>query len=360
MWLARITATADAIRSPSAQVRAAALARQATLTKPPGSLGRLEELSAWLASVQGQERPDIQRPVVLLIAADHGVARRGVSAYPSEVTAQMVANFLAGGAAVNVLAREVGASVVVVDAGVAAPLPQSPTLLNRSHGPGTVDMTVGSAMARDVALACIADGIALAEAAIDEGADLILLGEMGIGNTTAAAAITSVYTGLPVRHVTGRGTGLDDAGFEAKVNLLEVALTLHAPDPADPVGALAAVGGFEIAMLAGVVVGSAARRVPVVLDGFITTAAALVADALAPELRGWLLAAHQSVERGHAAALHHLGLTPLLNLDLRLGEGTGALLAVPLLRAAARLLNEMATFSEAGVSQADAPPVTTE
>ena len=347
--------TVRRIAPPDEGAREAARGRQAQLTKPPGSLGRLEDLSIWLAGVRGEARTRLRRPVLILAAADHGVARRGVSAYPSEVTAQMVANFAAGGAAANVLARQAGARVVIVDAGVAIPLGDLPGVLRRSHGVGTADLSAGPTMSRETAIACIETGIELAEASVLDGADLLALGEMGIGNTTAAAAMTAAFTGLPAEAVTGRGTGVTDERHAYKVAVIRDALALHRPDPMDSIGVLAAVGGFEIGVLGGAMLAAAAARVPVVLDGFITTAAALVATGLAPELRHYLLASHRSAEIGHGAALDLLGLVPLLDLGLRLGEGTGALLALPILDAAARLLDEMATFADAGVSGAVQP-----
>jgi nicotinate-nucleotide--dimethylbenzimidazole phosphoribosyltransferase len=268
----------------------------------------------------------------------------------------MVANFAAGGAAVNVLARQTGASVLIVDAGVAAPLGDLPGVIVRRHGAGTDDLSVRPAMSRATATACIETGIELTEAALADGPDAIAVGEMGIGNTTAAAAITAAFTGLPAEAVTGRGTGVTDERYALKVGTIRGALALHRPDPTDPIGVLAAVGGFEIGVLAGAMLAAAAARVPVVLDGFITTAAALVAAGLASDLRHYLLASHRSAEIGHGAALDLLGLVPLLDLGLRLGEGTGALLALPILDAAARLLDEMATFAEAAVSGADDTP----
>lgn len=351
-----IERTIRRIRPPDAAAQGAARARQAQLTKPPGSLGRLEELSVWLAGVRGEARPRPSRPALILAAADHGVARRGVSAYPAEVTAQMVANFARGGAAVNVLARQMGARVLIVDAGVAAPAGDYPAVLSRRHGPGTQDLSDGPAMSRPTAAACVSTGVELAEEAIAGGADLLSVGEMGIGNTTAAAAVTAAFTGLTAEAVTGRGTGVADERYARKVETVRAALRLHAPDPTDPLGVLAAVGGFEIGVLAGAMLAGAAARVPVMLDGFITAASALIACGLAPDVRAYLLASHRSAEIGHGAALDLLGLTPLLDLGLRLGEGTGALLALPLLDAAARLLDEMATFAEAGVSGADGPP----
>ena len=329
------------------------------LTKPPGSLGGLETIAIRLAGIRGRLVTDIVRPVVIVFAADHGVAARGVSAYPPEVTAQMVANFVAGGAAINVLARAAGADLVVVDIGVAGggagldPLAGSTSgarLVRARVAPGTRDLSIGPAMTRDEALAAIDAGRDSVMSLIDEGADLIAVGEMGIGNTTAASAICSALTGLPVREVTGRGTGVDDAAFEHKVALIEAALAMHRLDPHDPIGVLVAVGGLEIAGLVGAILGASAARIPVVLDGFITGSAALVAAALAPNLPDRLIAAHRSVEPGHAVVLDRLGLAPILELDLRLGEGSGAALAIPVIRAAARICGEMATFEQAAVS----------
>lgn len=329
---------------------AAARRRHDQLTKPPGSLGRLEEIGVWLAGVRGEVRPRVDNPVVIVAAADHGVVRNGVSAYPSEVTPQMVLNFLAGGAAVSVLARSVGARVVVVDAGVASDLPAHPELLVRRGGAGTADISAGPAMTRAQARQMIEHGIELAEAQIAAGAGLIVLGEMGIGNTTPSAAIVAVVSGRPVAEVTGAGTGLPPEGIRRKVAVIEQAIAVNQPEPDDGLGLLAALGGFEIGLLAGVVLGAARARVPVLLDGFITGAAALIARALAPATAPFLLASHRSREPGHAAALAVLGLQPLLDLNLRLGEGSGALLALPLVRAAAAVLDEMATFADAGVS----------
>ena len=346
-----IEATIAAIPPLDAAALAAATARQGQLTKPPGSLGRLETLAIQIAGITGQPRPRLTQPAVIVLAADHGVARRGVSAYPQSVTAQMVANFLAGGAAINVLARHIGGGVVVVDIGVAATLQPHPNLLSRKIALGTRDFAAHPAMTCAEAERAVTIGIAVVAATIAEGADLIGTGEMGIGNTTAASAIVAALTGQPVPAVTGRGTGVDDAGWRRKVAVIEGALTLHRPDPANALDVLAKVGGFEIGGLVGVLLGAAARRVPVVLDGFIAGAAALLACKLAPALAPHLIAAHRSVEIGHDAALDHLGLTPLLDLDLRLGEGSGAALGMGLCRAACKLLDEMATLGEAGISQ---------
>lgn len=346
------------IRPLDTAAMAAARARHDQLTKPPGSLGRLEELAIHLAGITGQERPRFPRKAVIVLAADHGVAAAGVSAYPQAVTAQMVQNFLAGGAAINVLARRAGARVVVADLGVAATLPDHPLLRRRAIGPGTRSMLEGPAMTADEAVAAITAGIDLVEAETAAGLDLVATGEMGIGNTTAASALVAAITGRPVAEVTGRGTGVDDAGWARKVSVIERALAVNRPNPADALEVLAKVGGFEIAGLVGVTLGAAAHRVPVLVDGFIATAAALVATELCPAVRAYLIATHQSVETGHRCVLERLGLLPLLDLNLRLGEGTGAVLAMHLVDDAVAILDEMATFAEAGVSGPREEPTT--
>ncbi len=329
--------------------------RQDRLTKPPGSLGRLERLTIQIAGITGQRRPRLPRKLVIVVAGDHGVTVEGVSAYPSEVTAQMVHNFASGGAAINVLARRADARVVVVDVGIAAMLPSDLPIMHRKVAPGTANMTLGPAMTRAQAIEAITVGLNTVEAEYARGLDVICLGEMGIGNTTAASAIVAALTTSTVADVTGRGTGIDDATWHHKVKVIECALGVNRPDREDPLDVLAKVGGLEIAALLGVILGSAARRLPVVLDGFITTAAALVAAGLCPIAPSYLIAAHRSVERGHAAALEHLELEPLLALDMRLGEGTGAALSLSIIDAALALLDEMATFEDAGVSRATAP-----
>ncbi len=330
---------------------AAATARRLDrLTKPQGSLGRLEGLAIQLAGMTGNPACRFSRRAVVVMAADHGVTEEAVSAYPAEVTAQMVANFAAGGAGINVLARQARAQVVVVDMGVRQ-WSQVPGVLDRRLGPGTKNMAVEPAMTRAQAEAAIATGRELAAELIAGGAELLVTGEMGIGNTTAASAVTAAMTGRPAAEVTGRGTGLDDGAHAHKVQVVERALALHAPDRDDPLGVLAAVGGFELGGLAGLIIGAAERRVPVVLDGFITGSAALLATALAPGARAYLVAAHRSVEPGHAVILEALGLEPLLDLQLRLGEGTGGALALHLVDAAVAVRDEMATFDEAGVSE---------
>jgi nicotinate-nucleotide--dimethylbenzimidazole phosphoribosyltransferase len=329
---------------------AAARLRQSQLTKPEGSLGQLEALSIQLAGIQGNPRPTIARKGVIVMAGDHGVTQEGVSAYPAEVTPQMVMNFLHGGAAINVLARQAGAHVVVVDVGVASELPDLPGLLRRKVACGTANMTRGPAMTCEQTEQAIRVGMEIVQSEIDAGLDLVATGDMGIGNTTPSSAIAAAFTGLPVRQVTGRGTGLDDGGLDRKVAMIERALLVNRPDPSDAMDVLMKVGGLEIAGLAGVILGAAARRVPVVIDGFISGAAALVAAELSPQVKPYLIAAHQSVEIGHRAILARLGLRALINLDLRLGEGTGAALAFHVIEGAVRILNEMATFAEAGVS----------
>jgi nicotinate-nucleotide--dimethylbenzimidazole phosphoribosyltransferase len=329
---------------------ATAQARQNELTKPRGSLGRLETLSCQLAGITGQALPRMERKAVVIMAGDHGVVAEGVSAYPSEVTAQMVLNILRGGAAINVLARQAGARVVVADLGVAAELPDHPSLLRRKIAHGTANFAHGPAMTRQQAAHAVQVGLEIVASQDSQGLDLVATGEMGIGNTTPASAITAVYTGLPVHQVTGRGTGIDDDGLARKVEAIERALALHQPDPGDPLGVLAAVGGFEIGGIAGVCLGAAAHRLPVIVDGFISAAGALIAAALSPGVKPYLIASHLSVERGHAALWQTLGLHPLLDLDLRLGEGTGAVLAMHLIEASCSILAEMATFANAGVS----------
>jgi nicotinate-nucleotide--dimethylbenzimidazole phosphoribosyltransferase len=346
----RLAELCAGIQPLDAAAMAAAQSRQNQLTKPPGSLGRLEALSVQLAGITAQSTPSVDRKAVIVLAGDHGIVAEGVSAYPSEVTAQMVLNFLRGGAAINVLARQAGARVIVADVGVAGDLPDHPALLRRKIAPGTANSARGPAMSREQAARAVETGVEIVTAELARGLDLVATGEMGIGNTTPASAITAVYTGLPVAQVTGRGTGVDDAGLARKIAILEHALELHRPDPSDPIGVLAAVGGFEIGAIAGVCLGAAAHRLPVVVDGFISAAGALIAAALCPAVKPYLIASHLSVERGHAPLWETLGLRPLLEMDLRLGEGTGAVLAMHLVEAACRILSGMATFADAGVS----------
>jgi nicotinate-nucleotide--dimethylbenzimidazole phosphoribosyltransferase len=325
--------------------------RQATLTKPAGSLGALEDASLVLAGIQATCPPvPLARPVVAVFAADHGVHAQGVTPWPQEVTAGMVANFRSGGAAVNVLARQVGADVHVVDMGVAADLEPGGDLFDHKIRKGTSDLALGPAMTREEAVRGLLAGAAVAEELVGRGHDCLLTGDMGIANTTASAALVAAFTGAAPSLVTGRGTGADAVTLARKIEVVERALRERPPGD-DPVETLASVGGFEHAGIAGFVLAAASLRVPVVLDGMIAGAAALVAQALAAESVRYCFAGHRSAEPGHAEALVKLGLRPLVDLDLRLGEGTGALLALPIVRAAGATLREMATFDSAGVPQ---------
>jgi nicotinate-nucleotide--dimethylbenzimidazole phosphoribosyltransferase len=344
----RLTRLLD-LEEPGEAIRTAAVAELDRKTKPRGSLGRLEDLAAQIAAIRGSLRPEPLHAAIVVAAADHGIAAEGVSAYPQEVTRQMVANFASGGAAVCVLARAAGAELVVVDAGIAEPFDHADVRSVRI-GPGTANATEGPAMTRDQAVASIVAGAALASELADAGITAVGVGEMGIGNTTSAAALAAGLLGHDPAELCGPGTGLDDDGVARKAAVVVRMLERNAPDPADPLGVLAAVGGFEIGVLVGVAVAAAARRSVVVLDGFITGAAALVALRLAPALQGFLVASHRSAEPGHRVVLEALGLAPLLELDLRLGEGSGAALALPILAAARDVLVEMATFADAGVT----------
>lgn len=322
-------------------------------TKPRGSLGELETLICRIASVRGTKKVGRLRAALVLAAGDHGVAAEGVSAYPQEVTRQMLANFAAGGAAANVLAREVDARLIVIDAGVAAPFTHGAIRPIRL-GPGTANFTQGPAMSREQALAGLEAGIATADELAREGFGVIAIGDMGIGNTTAASALCAALLPAEPSEVCGRGTGIDDAQLARKIDVVKLALERNRPDPADPTEVLAAVGGFEIAVLAGVCLGAAARSVPVVLDGFVTGAAALMAARVTPIATESMIASHRSPEPGHSLVLADLGLRPLLDLGLRLGEGSGAALALALIHAALSLLADMSTFEAAGVTDAGA------
>jgi nicotinate-nucleotide--dimethylbenzimidazole phosphoribosyltransferase len=346
-------------------------------TKPRGSLGVLESLACRLAAIYGRTEPALPDKAIIVMAADHGVVEEGISAYPAAVTEQMLANFARGGAAINVLARQVGAEVVVVNMGTRSQLDKKtkewpglryseapatqPTdaetclkVYNTSVGPGTASFTRGPAMTVAQALQAVHTGFNIAADLCSAGIGLIGIGEMGIGNTTAASALTAIFTGASPERVTGRGTGIDDATWKRKLAVIDKALTVNEPNRDQPLEAMAKLGGFEIAGLVGVMLGSAARKVPIVLDGFITGAAALVAVGLCPKVRHYLIASHQSVEPGHRRILEQLELRPLFNLDLRLGEGTGAALAMHLVEAALRIVREMATFASAGVSNTGA------
>jgi nicotinate-nucleotide--dimethylbenzimidazole phosphoribosyltransferase len=343
--------TIERIQPTNLRLLAQAQARLDRLTKPIGSLGRLEELAARYVMITGEMKPAVPRGAVFTFAADHGVTAEGVSAYPSAVTPQMVLNFLRGGAGVNVLARHAGIEVRVVDIGVAFDFEAAPELIHRKVMPGTKNLLVESAMSPIQAEQALQVGIELATEAALQGIGLIGTGEMGIGNTTASSAIAAVMTRRPVSEVTGRGTGIDDASHLRKIDVIQRALDLHRLDSANALKILASVGGLEIGGLAGLMLGAAAARIPVVLDGFIAGAAALIAVGLQPRCKDYLIASHRSVERGHEVILNYLGLKPLFDLDLRLGEGTGACLGMSLVFAAIKIFTEMATFDEAGVSE---------
>jgi len=344
--------TVAEIRPADEPAMGAARELQARLTKPAGSLGDLEPLSARLAGLAGACPPPLPEPAaVAVFAGDHGVHAQGVSPWPQEVTAQMVANFLAGGAVVNAFARQAGATVKVIDVGVTVPSAPNENLLDRNVRRGTRDMTVEPALTRDEARAAVETGIRVAEQLAGAGAVCLITGDMGIANTTPAAALIAAFTGCGAEAATGRGTGIDDAMHAHKVAVVRDALDRHAPDPADPLGVLAAVGGLEHAALAGFVLGAAALRIPVIIDGVIAASGALAAAAFAPDAVAAMVAGHLSVEPGAAVALAHLGLEPLLDLGMRLGEGSGAVLALPVVAAAVRVLHEVATFDSAGVSE---------
>ena len=325
--------------------------RQNMLTKPAGSLGRLEELSIQLAGITGKSIPVIKDKVIITMAGDHGVVTEGVSAYPQEVTPQMVSNFLAGCAAINVLARHISARMVIIDMGIAMDLPESDELIVKKVAYGTANMSKGPAMTRAQAEESIQSGIEIALAEISRGADIIGTGDMGIGNTTPSAAIACVLTKKHPKEIAGRGTGMDDEGLNQKVSTIERALDVNKPNANDGLDVLAKVGGFEIGGLAGVMLGAASKNIPVMVDGFISTAAAMVAASLAPQCKDYLISAHRSKENGHGIMLEWLGLKPLLDLDMRLGEGTGSALGISIAEAACKILTEMATFDEAGVSE---------
>ena len=332
------------------QKREEAAARQYALTKPRGSMGYLEDLSIEIAGMTGMIAPELKNRSVFLMAADHGIAREGVSPYPSEVTAQMVMNFLNNGAAVNVLSRQAVSDVCIVDIGVNYDFPDLPGLVRRKISHGTANMLREPAMTREEAEAALQVGMDVLNEAADHGLQMAAIGEMGIGNTTAASAITAVLCGKAVREVTGRGTGLDDTGLEKKIGIIEEVLRNRAPDPADPMDVLCKVGGLEIAGMAGVAIAAAARRIPLVMDGLISTSAAALADALVPGVRNYLIAGHRSPEIGHRYLLEKLGKYPLLQLNMRVGEGTGAVLAFHLIDASLNILRDMATFETAGIS----------
>ena len=325
------------------------------LTKPQGSLGRLEELAKQVVEITRKDKPELKDKVIFTFAADHGVTEEGISAYPKEVTAQMVYNFIRGGAGINVLARQAGVKVVVADLGVAEQIQKSKiknqNFIDKKIGLGTKNFAKGPAMTKDEAVRSIESGIEIFLAEYRKGIDIAGIGEMGIGNTASAGAISAVITGNPVKELTGRGTGIDDKTYSRKIEIIEKAIALNKPQAKDALDVLSKVGGFEIGGLVGVALAAASKRVPVVMDGFISTCAALLAYVIEPKVKDYLIASHCSVEKGHKAILEYLGLKPILDLSLRLGEGTGAALAMNIVEAAVKVLNEMATFESAGVSE---------
>lgn len=325
--------------------------RQSTLTKPQGSLGRLESLSIQLAGITGKELPEINNKLVLLMAGDHGVVAEGVSAYPQDVTGQMVLNIVSSGAAVSVLARQCGAKVLVVDMGIKADLEATDNLMIKKIAHGTGNIARGPAMSKEQAEEAVLIGEEIINREVENGLDIFATGEMGIGNTTPSAAIAMLLTKKPAGQIVGRGTGVSDVGLQKKNAAIRNALLVNKPDEKDGLDILSKIGGFEIAGLTGAILGAAANRKPIVIDGFISTAAAMIAVVLAPGTRNYLIAGHKSAEIGHGLMLDWLQLTPIFNLGLRLGEGSGAVLAFHVIEAACRILREMASFDEAGVSK---------
>ncbi|NVO00221.1 MAG: nicotinate-nucleotide--dimethylbenzimidazole phosphoribosyltransferase [Geobacteraceae bacterium] len=348
-----LEATLAKIKPVSEELLQSAQAKLDNKTKPLGSLGRLEEFGRRVAAISGSLQPDLSKKVIFTFAGDHGVVEEGVSAFPKEVTPQMVFNFLNGGAGVNVLARHAGAEVRVVDMGVDYDFGGLPGLIDRKVARGTKNLAKGAAMSREEAVAALEAGIGLAVAAKEEGVAMLGTGDMGIGNTTPSSAIIAAFSGIAVRELTHRGTGINDEALEKKITAIENGISVNRPDPADPLDVLAKVGGFEIAGIAGLVLGAAAVGIPVVVDGFISTAGALVASEMHPHVKEYIFAAHKSVEIGHTFMLGRMNAEPILDLKLRLGEGTGAALAMTLIEAGAKVLCEMASFEEAGVSEAE-------
>lgn len=346
-----IKATLNRIKPLNPELLMKAQARLDNKTKPPGSLGMLEEFARRMAAISESEEPDLSKKVIFTFAGDHGIVEEGVSLYPKEVTAQMVFNFLAGGAGVNVLARHSGAEVRVVDVGVDYDFGETPGMLHRKVARGTRNFTKGAAMTGEEMIAAFKVGIDLADQCRAEGVGLVGTGEMGIGNTTPSSAIIAAISGLPVSELTHRGTGICDDALANKIRVIEQGLALNRPDAANPLDVLSKVGGLEIAAIAGLVLGCAANQIPVVIDGFISTAGALIASELHPNVRDYIFSAHRSVEVGHRFMLERIGVRPILDLDFRLGEGTGAALAMGLIEAGVKIMKEMATFEQAGVTK---------
>ncbi len=347
----KLEETIQAIEPINTQLMEKAQKRLDNLTKPRGSLGRLESLAKKVVGITTKENPPLEKKVIFTMAGDHGVAEEGVSAFPQKVTPQMVYNFLNGGAAINVLARGVGAKVIIVDMGVAASLQPHPNLLIKKIGYGTKNIARGPAMTEEEAVEAITVGIMLFEDELNRnGIDIMGTGDMGIGNTTPSSAIVACLTGAKVKDVTGRGTGIGDAELQNKIRVIETSLEVNRPNPQDPLDVLSKVGGYEIGGLAGCILAAARHKVPIVIDGFISTASALIAASLAPLVKERIFAAHKSVEEGHKIALDYLNQSPLFDLNMRLGEGTGAALGMNLLDLSVKILTEMATFEGAGVS----------
>ncbi|MEW6171181.1 MAG: nicotinate-nucleotide--dimethylbenzimidazole phosphoribosyltransferase [Candidatus Omnitrophota bacterium] len=321
------------------------------LTKPIGSLGKLEELAKQIVAITGNENPNLKNKVIFTLASDHGVTEEKVSAYPKEVTAQMVYNFLRGGAGINVLAKHVGAKVIVVDIGVACDLKPHPELIIKKINYGTKNMSKGPAMTKDEAIKSIEMGIEIFENELKNGADIVGTGEMGIGNTTSSSAITAIFTKKSIKDITGRGTGIDDKALENKIKVIEKSLAINNPNPLDPIDVLSKVGGFEIGGLAGIILAASSKKIPVIIDGFISAAAALIAYKIEPKVKNYMIASHCSVEIGHRVILEHIGIVPILDFNLRLGEGTGAALGINIAEASIKILTQMATFKNAGVSE---------
>jgi len=321
------------------------------LTKPQGSLGRLEDLAKLIVGITKKENPILKDKVIFTLAGDHGVTEEGVSAYPKEVTPQMVYNFLRGGAGINVLAKHIGARVIVVDAGVSCDLEPHPGLVIKKINYGTKNMAKGPAMTKEEAIRCIEVGAELFEDEFEKGIDIIGTGDMGIGNTTPSSAIAACFTGKPVELLTGRGTGIDDDSLKNKIEIIKRSLEVNKPNSKDAIDVLSKVGGFEIGTLSGIILKAASKRIPVVIDGFISGAAALIAYHLEPKVKDFMIASHCSVEKGHRVILDYLGLKPILDLDLRLGEGTGAALGIGIIDAALKIMTQMATFKSASVSE---------
>ena len=346
----RIQKVIEKIEPIDRQIMEKAQKRLDFLTKPRGSLGRLEELAKIVVGIKREDNPNLKNKVIFTLAGDHGVTIEGVSTFPQEVTRQMVYNFLQGGAGINVLARHVSARVVVVDMGVACDLKPHPNLVIRKVNYGTKNMLKQPAMSREEAIKSINEGIEIVEEELERGIDIIGTGDMGIGNTTSSSAIIAAITKAPVEEVTGRGTGIDDFKLKHKVDVIQRALKINRPDANDPIDVLSKVGGFEIGGLLGVMIGGASHRIPVVIDGFISGAAALLAIEIEPKVKSYLIPSHCSAEAGHNLILSFLGLKPILDLGLRLGEGTGAALGINMVDAGAKILTQMATFQGAGVS----------